>query len=447
MEDGLGRVRTIIENKPVVAVGVRVGQLLRNRHHLCEQARVSRCEFSHVLVLRGFRHHENVHRGLRVDIGERDDALGLCQLFHGNLTRDDLRENGVLRHATSLSPRTDALSANSHGKTVGTHRKTTGAQHPGKLCNNIPVRSFFLMLLAAICFGTTGTSQALAGVDASPLAVGASRLIVGGGVLGILALALWAKDRGPRSSAISNTATPKSAPDPKLLVALGVLGILAYQPTFFAGTALSGVALGTVVGIGSSPIFTGVIDSVLRRRLPSGRWMFTTALAICGVLMVSGIFSGSTGASVNPLGILASLGAGASYSVITLASKGLSEQGWSPTQSMGTMFGVSAVFSLPILFLAGAAWLANPRGIALALWLGLVTVVAAYLLFASSLAHLSANTVATITLAEPLTATLLGVFVLHERLDTLSIVGLTVLGAALVLLALPARRQRVAQPA
>src|SRR5262249_60949304 len=46
------------------------------------------------------------------------------------------------------------------------------------------------VLIAAVLFGTTGTAQALGPTGLSPLTVGAARVVVGGGVLGALALAL-----------------------------------------------------------------------------------------------------------------------------------------------------------------------------------------------------------------------------------------------------------------
>lgn len=308
------------------------------------------------------------------------------------------------------------------------------------------MRAVFAVLFAALCFGTTGTSQALAGVDASPFAVGAARILIGGGILGVIALAAGAKGEDRRSSPPIDRRSA-SGPADWAIVLIGALGVLAYQPTFFAGASLSGVALGTVIGIGSAPVFTGVLDSLIRRRLPSLRWCLTTALALVGVLLASGVLTGGASEGVNPIGILAALGAGASYAVYTLASKRLLDRGWGSTQAMGALFGVAAVMSVPMLLVAGFAWLATPRGLALALWLGIVTVALAYLVFGMGLRSLSANTVATLTLAEPLTAALLGILVLGETLSPPSWVGLVVLGAALVLLSLPARRARVPQTA
>lgn len=46
----------------------------------------------------------------------------------------------------------------------------------------------FLILLAAILWGTTGTSQALAPDSAHPIAIGATRLAVGGVFLLLIVL-------------------------------------------------------------------------------------------------------------------------------------------------------------------------------------------------------------------------------------------------------------------
>ena len=59
----------------------------------------------------------------------------------------------------------------------------------------------------------------------------------------------------------------------------------------------------------------------------------------------------------------------------------------------------------------------HATGSLLALFLGIVPTAVAYLLFARGLKHLSAAETATLTLAEPLTATLLGVIVLSESLQ------------------------------
>lgn len=285
------------------------------------------------------------------------------------------------------------------------------------------------ILAAALCFSTTGTAQALAGVDASPLAVGAARIVVGGGILGLLALAQRPPDRARSGSHASTTA----------LIAVGALGVLAYQPLFFLGTRENGVAIGTVVALGSAPIATGIVDAVRRRRSPSPRWMLATAVALIGVVLVSGVTGGAT--TLAPGGLLASAGAGMSYALYTVCGKALIERGWNSTRVMGAVFGVAAVASLPVLLLAGTSWLLTPNGLTLALWLGVVTTAIAYLLFGWGLARLNAVTVSTLTLAEPLAATLLGLFVLREHLTLASGLGLALIAVGLAVVSAPSRRR------
>ena len=69
-------------------------------------------------------------------------------------------------------------------------------------------------------------------------------------------------------------------------------------------------------------------------------------------------------------------------------------------------------------------------------WLGLVTTAVAYWLFARALARLSAATATTLDLAEPLTAALLGVLLLSERLRPQGLIGVALIAAGLLVLSL-----------
>ncbi|KQP54123.1 DMT family transporter [Agreia sp. Leaf283] len=296
----------------------------------------------------------------------------------------------------------------------------------------------FAVLFAALCFATTGTAQALADVDGSALSIGAARVLVGGGLLGAIALVALLR-RGRQQS--SDRERRDGAVPSWVIVIVGALGVLAYQPTFFAGTRLNGVAVGTVIALGSAPVFTGVLNAVIRRSRPTSRWAVATAIALVGVVLVSGVAGNGSGQQIVPAGILASLGAGASYAVYAIASKLLLDRGWSTSASMGAVFGVAAVFSVPVLLSTSLAWIATPSGIVLVLWLGVVTIVVAYLLFGWGLKRLAPTTVASLTLAEPLVATLLGLIVLRETLSAPAVVGLIIMAVGLTILTLPARRK------
>lgn len=109
---------------------------------------------------------------------------------------------------------------------------------------------------------------------------------------------------------------------------------------------------------------------------------------------------------------------------------------------MAATFGTGAVLLLPVLLVEGMAWLGEPGGLALALYLGAIPTALAYALFARGLQRLSAGETATLTLAEPLTAMLLGAVVLGEQPGALAIAGAALVLAGLLVLAVPRRGVR-----
>ena len=286
------------------------------------------------------------------------------------------------------------------------------------------------VLLAALCFGTTGTAQALGPDGIDPAAVGAARIACGGALLVLFALLL------------RRTAGPAWARGPVLA---GAAGVAAYQASFFAAVADTGVAVGTIVALGSAPALTGALEWLVRGRRPSGRWAAATALACAGVVLLA--LAGGSEAGISPLGVGLAVIAGGSYAAYTLASKRLLEDGHAPESVMAALFGLGAVALAPLLLIVDTGPLTSAEGLALVLFLGVVPTAVAYVLFARGLRHLSANETATLTLAEPLTATALGVLVLGERPGVLAGVGALLVLAGLAALALPARRRPVLVPA
>lgn len=283
----------------------------------------------------------------------------------------------------------------------------------------------WLVLAAAVCWGTTGTAQALAPAGAQPVAVGAVRLLLGG--LALLGYAVW---RGTLRKG-------EHWPVKSTLVA--AICMAAYQLCFFAGVARTGVAVGTLVAIGSSPILAGLIAWSLRGEIPSRRWGWATLLAVvgCGLLVISG-----RGLRLEAGGVFLALGAGLAYALFTVASKGLLEM-QPPEAAMAVVFSLGALFLLPFFFTADLTWLVQPRGALVALHLGVVTVALAYTLFAQGLRRVPVATAVTLTLAEPLTAGALGVFLLGERLTLAAALGSASIFAGLVLLVLGGRAARV----
>lgn len=272
-----------------------------------------------------------------------------------------------------------------------------------------------MVLTSAVMWGTTGTARALGAADASPFAVGAVRILIGGALLVAIAVMRGSlRARWPLFPTIAAAA-----------------GVALYQLTFFAGVARAGVAVGTIVGIGSAPVFAGLIAAVVLRERPGRRWMAATGLAIVGVALLA---RPASDAALDALGLLLPLGAGATYALYATATKMLLERHDSVAVA-AMAFGGGAILLLPVLATSDLGWLARPSGVIAALELGVVATTLAYLLFTRGLARLPVSWGATLSLAEPLTATVLATLVLHEALAPAQAAGATLVAAGLVALA------------
>lgn len=288
--------------------------------------------------------------------------------------------------------------------------------NPKPLQSYRSINGYWLIIGAAILWGTTGTSQAFTPVGFDPKVIGALRLLIGG--LALLPLAIKRKELGRYR-------------DWNILpVLLAAAFTASYQLCFFSAVAKTGVAVGTIIGIGSAPIAGGLLGLIFRGENPGKRWFLATILAIFGCTLLS--FSGGN-VTIDPIGILLALAAGFSYAAYTLMIKGLLEK-HPPIGTMAIVVCVGAAFLSPGLINIDSNWLLQPRSILIILYLGLATMALSYILFAKGLQSVPVATAVTLSLAEPMTAAVLGIIVLGEQLNTQAFFGIGLIFTGLVVL-------------
>lgn len=148
-----------------------------------------------------------------------------------------------------------------------------------------------------------------------------------------------------------------------------------------------------------------------------------------GLVLLAVDGSGHVGGALG--GLVFSFAAAAAYAGYTVAAKQLMHMGATSSEAMAAAFGLGAILLLPALLVAGVGWLATANGLAVAIWLGLATTTLAYVLFGRGLRRLPAGPVATLVLAEPLVATLLGIGLLGERIGIGGWLGALLVAAGL----------------
>lgn len=288
----------------------------------------------------------------------------------------------------------------------------------GGLVNILP---YIMVLLAAMLWGTVGTTQTFLADGISPIAVAGVRSGIGGGVLLLVVLLLRKIDLWKWSW--------------KWTI-LAAIAIALFQSLFFTSVRFTGVAVGTVVTIGSSPVFAGLIEWLVWKVKPTRVWAIATALAVVGCVL---LFVNRGEAVVDPLGIALALCAGFMFALYTNVSKQLMERE-ETLPAVAMTFSICALLLFPFAARDGFSWVAEPSNLWPMLFMALAATSIAYLLFLGGLQKISSSAAVTLSLAEPLTAAILGVFLVGEYLSATSWIGVALLLCGILVLTLGARK-------
>lgn len=272
------------------------------------------------------------------------------------------------------------------------------------------------VLLACVLFSTSATGRAYLDFPGSSISVGAWRVFLGG-----IGLAAYAAIR------YGTTGIKKLIRLP--IVWVMALAVLAYQISFFIGAARIGVAMGTLGALATAPFFAGLLGWVVGTGKPSAIWAVSTVMGVLGLALITGVSEVR-----DNIGFFAVFISGVMYAVFTVFGVRLTRtHDVTGAEVLGAAFGIGALLSLPIVLFT-SAWINSAILIGFVLYIGLATTALGYILFGNGLTRLSPGTVSTLTLAEPVLATLMGVFILGEAMNLRGWVGCAVIIGALALL-------------
>lgn len=295
------------------------------------------------------------------------------------------------------------------------------------------------ILSASILWGTTGTAASFApGVGS--FAIGAAAMGIGG----LLQAAIAARPIGAFRSALARRWP---------VIAVGAVAVAVYPLAFYSSMRLAGVAIGTVVSLGSAPLASAVIERTMDKRPFTSRWALGTAFGLCGALFLclAGPVHAGPGQEVpgwaTSLGIGLGLVAGFSYAAYSWAAHRLIDMGIPSTAAMGSVFGAGGLLLAPVLVVTGAPFLHSWQNFTVGAYMAVVPMFAGYVLFGWGLARVGAGTATALTLSEIVVAAVLAVLVVGEQLPALAWTGAALITGSLFILALPAlpRRRRRAE--
>jgi DME family drug/metabolite transporter len=284
-------------------------------------------------------------------------------------------------------------------------------------------RPIAAVLLAAVLFGTSGTAQELGPDSSTPLGIAAVRIAIGAATLWLLVAFL--PGRPDRASVMDSLGANR------LLVIAGGVGVAVYTPLFLAGADRAGVAVATVVTIGSGPFFTGALEWSTRGRQPGFGWLAGTVATVGGgILLVSG--AAAPGKDIEVIGLAFALASGLGYAVYSVTAKTTMDRGVDSAVALAAPFSMGAIVLGLAALTQPFGWMGTGSGVTMALHLGILATGVAYVLFGYGLGRLTAATTVTLVLAEPLTAILLATAFLDETLEPIGWFGVVVVLGGLV---------------
>ncbi len=290
------------------------------------------------------------------------------------------------------------------------------------------------VLIASFLWGTTGTAATFA-PEVGPMAIGAVAMGVGGLLQALLALRALKRDYSKLQQQW-------------LLVLFGAVSVAVYPLAFYSSMYLAGVTVGTVVTIGSAPLFSALIEWVIDRKTLSKQWIFGAALGLSGIVLLC-FFGGGDhqtasvafSAGATAAGVLLGLVGGLTYSLYAWAAHRLMCKGISSKAAMGSIFGAGGLLLMPVLLLTGGALLTSWNNALVGAYMAVIPMFTGYVLFGYALARISVSTATTITLTEPVIAALLAVVIVGENLSPLGWLGALLVISCLVILSAPKKEQ------
>ena len=210
--------------------------------------------------------------------------------------------------------------------------------------------------------------------------------------------------------------------------------------------ALSGAAIGinwillfeayryTTVAIATicyylSPAFVTLASPLVGEKL-SIKKLLCVAVAMIGMVFVSGVFQGSQNSS--PIGVLLGLGAAVFYASVILMNKKFSPIG--AYDRTLCQLGMASLVIAPYLLLSGGIYFGDMTtlGWIMLVIVGIVHTGICYALYFGGIQDVNAQTAAILSYLDPVLSILLSALILRERLDIFSVTGaVLILGSAL----------------
>jgi len=217
----------------------------------------------------------------------------------------------------------------------------------------------------------------------------------------------------------------------KYFFGTGIVSVLLFTCCYFTCQKLCSLAVASIL-LYTAPSFVVLLAALLWKEPVTRKKLSALLLTLAGCACVCGLFSG--GLTVTLPGILLGLGAGFFYGLYSIFGRYALEHYSSMTVTVWT-FIFAGPASLALLRPAEmAAVFRQPEMWLVASGLVVFSTVLPYILYTAGLAHVESGKASIIASMEPVVAAMTGVLVFGEPLGILTLVGIALVLAGVVIL-------------
>ena len=282
-------------------------------------------------------------------------------------------------------------------------------------------RAFLYVILAGIFWGTAGVfGQILPPYGFTPFQITAIR-----GTVSCLCILVYAliKDR--------QLFRVKPA---DLLLYLGIgISLFGTSACYYVAMQLTSISTAVVL-MYMSPVYVMAFSVLFFGEKLSGIKLISVVCVLIGGALVSGI---TNGMAFDAFGIFMAVLSGVAYGAYNILTKVSMRRNNSPITTTAYSFMFMSVIALsvcePIKIVENTA--KEPMTLVpMLLALGVVTFVLPYFLFTLGMRDLPAGTASSLSVVEPMTATLFSIFIFGEKLTAFSALGIVLILASVVVL-------------
>lgn len=219
--------------------------------------------------------------------------------------------------------------------------------------------------------------------------------------------------------------------DIKYFIGTGIISFVFFNWCLFTSMNECSAAIAVVL-LYTAPVFVTLMSAVLFKEKITKIKIFALIMTVIGCMFVTGVVGGKINGTL--FGVICGIGSGVFYALYSIFGRYALEKYSAATVTVYT-FIFAALGSIPLIEPGSLInGLSNTTAIMSAILIVVVSTVSPFLLYTKGLTGVESGTASILATAEPAVGVLVSVFILHQPINLISVVGvLLILGAVISL--------------